>query len=134
MMGITKACRNPELAWKLLDYLYFSEAGLRARQDGSEIIPPISTLWDDPYYHQPDPFFGGQRSRELFIKLAPEIPTRYVTPASSVASLALNDAVVRATRYVRDHGEEGLEENCRVWLADIAHDLRRRIEQWRFDR
>jgi arabinosaccharide transport system substrate-binding protein len=133
MAGITKASKHPDLAWKLLDHLYFSEAGLRARQESSEILPPIKTLWSDPFYHTPDPFLGGQRGGELFIQLAPQLPTRYVVPASSVASLALNDAVVRATRYVEEHGEEGLEENCRIWLADIARDLRRRIEQWRFD-
>lgn len=133
MMGITKACDNPDLAWKLLEHLYFSEAGLRLRQQSSEILPPIKTFWSDPFYHQPDPFLGGQKGSELFIELAPQIPARYVTPATSVASMALNDAVVRATRYVDDHGEAGLEAQCRIWLADISRDLRRRIEQWRFE-
>ena len=134
MMGMTRACKRPDLAWKLLDHLYFSEAGLRARQASSEIIPPIKSRWDDPFYHRPDPFLGGQRAGELFIELAPAVPNRSVSPASSVASMALNDAVVRATRYVEQHGGDGLEAQCRVWLADISADLRRRIEQWRFER
>ena len=133
MMGITRACKNPDLAWKLMEHLYFSEAGMKARQESTEILPPITTMWGDPFYHTPDPYFGGQKASELFIELAPKIPPRYVTFASPVATLALNDALVRATNHVEEHGEKGLEENCRKWLANSARDLKARMDQWRFD-
>jgi arabinosaccharide transport system substrate-binding protein len=133
MMGITKSCKNPELAWKLMEHLYFSEAGMRERQASTEILPPIKTMWDDPFYHKPDAYFGGQRSSELFIELAPKIPPRYVSFATPVATLALNDALVRATAHVERHGEKDLEANCRKWLADSARDLKARMDQWRFD-
>jgi arabinosaccharide transport system substrate-binding protein len=137
MMGLTKACRDPELAWKLMEHLYFSEAGMRERQASTEILPPIMTMWSDPFYHQPDPYFAGQRSGELYIQLAPQIPPRYVSFASGVATLALNDALVRATEYVKAHegnlDEAELEANCRQWLASSARDLEARMEQWRFE-
>ena len=44
MMGRTRASRNPQLAWKLLQYLYFSEDGIRARQAESDILPPMRLL------------------------------------------------------------------------------------------
>ena len=137
MMGITRACKNPDLAWELMQYLYFSEAGIRERQLSTEILPPIKTMWSDPFYHKPDPYFGGQKAFELYIELAPKIPPRYVSFASPAATLALNDALVRANNYVEAHqdnlDEQELEANCRAWLADAAKDLRARMEQVRFD-
>ncbi|MEA2711082.1 MAG: arabinooligosaccharide transport system substrate-binding protein [Phycisphaerales bacterium] len=137
MMGITKACENPDLAWKLMEHLYFSKPGMKARQESSEILPPITTMWNEPVYHAPDPYFGNQKASELYIELAPKIPARYVTFASQVATLELNQALVRATEYVKAHkddlDERELEGNCRKWLATSAADLRRRMDQWRFD-
>src|SRR5205823_4989024 len=129
MMGITKACRDPELAWKLTKYMYFSKDGLRARQQESDILPPVREFWKDPFYNQPDPFLGGQKGGALYVQLADKIPRRYVTPMSPVASLILNDDVVRAVNYANVHGEAGLEQACRGWLKISAERLKERIKQ-----
>lgn len=131
-MTMPRACRNPELAWKLMEHLYFSETGLAGRRAESEILPPIRTTWSHPHYHQPDPFLGGQKGAELFIALADSIPPKYVDPASGIASLALNQVLIRATDYVRTRGEDGLEAHCRDLLVDASVDLRLRMEQMRF--
>jgi len=137
MMGFPRSCKNPDLAWKLMEFLYFSEEGMKQRRESTEILPPIKPMWADPFYHQADPYFGGQKASELYIELAPKIPPRYVSFASPVATLALNEALIRATAYVEEHGDhvdqQELEANCRKWLADSAADLRTRMDQWRFD-
>lgn len=131
MMGITRKCKHPDLAWKLLQYLYYSKD---AQAADPEILPPLKERWTDPFYHQPDPYFGGQKAQELFTQLAPHIPNRYVTPASGIANMALNEAVARAVRYVEEHGADaGLEPACKQWCAEIADDLRARMKQWRID-
>jgi arabinosaccharide transport system substrate-binding protein len=135
MIGMTKASRNKELAWKLIEYLYFSDDGLQSRKQFTEILPPIKSMWSDPYFHQPDPYFGGQKGGELLTALAAQIPPRYVTPATPIMSQALNDAVAEAVAYVnRHHGGAGLEEWSRKRLASIAADLRARMAQWRFEK
>ena len=134
MIGITKASRNKELAWKLIEYFYFSEDGLRARQENTDILPPIKSLWSDPSFHKPDPYFGGQRVGELLTELAAKIPPRYVTPATPIMSQFLNEAVAEARARVESHGTEGLEEWCRQKLESIAGDLRARMAQWRFEK
>jgi len=137
MMGFPRSCKNPDLAWKLMEFLYFSKEGIKQRQESTEILPPIKPMWADPFYHQPDPYFGGQKASELYIELAPKIPPRYVSFATPVATLALNEALIRATAYVEEHGDhvdqKELEAQCRAWLADSARDLRARMDQWRFD-
>ena len=133
MMGITKACKNKELAWELVQYLYFSKDGFDSRRHFTEILPPIKEMWANPVFHQPDPFLGGQKGQELFTELAPQIPPRYVTPATGVVGQALNDAVVEAVAYINSNGTDGLEPWCARRLADIQEHLEGRMKQWRFE-
>ncbi len=134
MMGVVRASPRPEQSLKLLEYLYFSEDGIRIQNETNEIIPPIKSMWTNEMFHRADPFFGGQRVEELYAQLAPQIPPRYVTAATPIVNLALNDAVAKAVNYVEEHGADaGLEPACKAWLADMADDLRKRIKQWRLD-
>jgi arabinosaccharide transport system substrate-binding protein len=133
MMAITKACKNPDLAWELVQYLYFSKDGFDARRKYTEILPPIKEMWADPVFHQPDPFLGGQKGQELYTELAPLIPPRYVTPATGIVGQALNDAVVEAVAYINTNGTDDLEPWCARRLADIQSHLESRMKQWRFE-
>jgi arabinosaccharide transport system substrate-binding protein len=134
MIGITKGCENPKEAWRMIEKLYFSKEGLASRRKFSDVIPPVISLWDDPVYHQPDPYFGGQMANELFIELAREIPLRYVTPATGLAQTQLNAVLAKATDYIRERGNaDGLEAVIGPWLVEAEADLKARIEQMRFD-
>ncbi|MEO6434584.1 MAG: extracellular solute-binding protein [Tepidisphaeraceae bacterium] len=132
MMGITRACKDPDLAWKLIEYLYFSRDGLEARQLESDILPPVRAFWSDPFYNRPDPFLGGQKGGALYVELADKIPKRYVTPVSGLATLALNDCLVKAVKYVNSRGEAGLEAACQRWLTAQADDLKARMKHMEF--
>jgi arabinosaccharide transport system substrate-binding protein len=128
MIGITRNSRRHDDAWKLIEFLYLSDAGLKARQKFTNILPPLIEQWDDPIYHRADPYFGGQKVDELYIELASQIPRRYVTPASNIASIQLAVVLSRAVDHVKRHGPAGLEQRCHFWCAQAADDLRRRIE------
>lgn len=128
MIGITRASPRPADAWKLIEFLYFSNTGLAARQRVTNILPPVISQWDDPAYHRPDPFFAGQKVDELYIDLAKQPPPRKVTPATSIAWVELSVVVNRAVAHVKKFGTDGLEERCRFWTREAAHDLQRRIE------
>jgi ABC-type glycerol-3-phosphate transport system substrate-binding protein len=135
MMGIPRNCKDPEAAWKLIEFLYFSKEGVEARRRYSSILPPVITLWDDPIYQRPDPYFGGQQTDLLFIEMAKELPARYITPATAIAYGYLSKVLVDAAGFVERHPGDhaALVAQCRVWLTGIAEDLRRRIEHGRFD-
>jgi hypothetical protein len=118
----------------LIQYFYFSQDGLKARQENTDILPPIKSLWSDPSFHKSDPYFGGQKTGELLTELAVKIPPRYVTPATPIMSQFLNEAVADAAKRVERDGTDGLEEWCRAKLEKIAQDMRARMEQWRFEK
>ena len=79
MLGITRHSERKDDAWKLIEFLYFSDSGLQARQQTSNILPPVISQWDDPTYHREDPYFGGQKVDELYIQLARQTPARTPT-------------------------------------------------------
>jgi arabinosaccharide transport system substrate-binding protein len=106
MIGITRTCRQPDLAWKLIEHLYLDAPAIAARQRATGIIPPIPQYFSDPVYHQPDPFYGGQKIDELFIQLAGELPRLQMTPYTAQAqiflAIALNEAVAAARAGTTD--------------------------------
>ena len=135
MIGITKGCENPDEAWRMIEKLYLSREGLASRREHSDVLPPVMSLWDDPVYHQPDPYFGGKMANELFIELAREIPIRYVTPATGLAQTALNGVLVKATDYIHERGSDaGLEAAIMPWLVEAERDLKARLDQMRFEK
>jgi ABC-type glycerol-3-phosphate transport system substrate-binding protein len=130
MIGITRTCRQPDLAWKLIESLYLDRSALDARQKSTGILPPIPEYWSSPVYHQGDPFYGGQKIDELYISLAGELPaakmTAYTTTAQNYFTIAMNRAVGR----VKASGGVGLEADCQAGLAEAQSRVERMI---RFD-
>jgi arabinosaccharide transport system substrate-binding protein len=130
MIGITRTCPHPDLAWKLIETLYLDPAALKVRQQASGILPPIPEYWSDPVYHQPDPFYGGQKIDELYIQLAGELPDTRMTPYNAQAQILLAIALNRAVAKVRSGRSVGLESDCRQWLGAAQSQLGEMI---RFD-
>jgi ABC-type glycerol-3-phosphate transport system substrate-binding protein len=129
MMAIPRTCRHPEEARALAVYLTTSPAVFAANKlAGFDLIPPLPGTWAEAAYHQPDAFYAGNQAvDDLYVRLAEQLPRKYVTPFTAVAETELSDAVSRAVEYRREYGDAGLLEQCQRWLDDDAADLERRI-------
>ena len=127
MIGIPRHAKDPDASWKLIEFLYLSDAGVDARVAQSTILPPLPEHFHRPEYQQPDPYFGGQKVDALYAELAAEIPPRYMSPLTIGAQMAISVTLSRATDYLRDHGREGLEAKCAEWLALAEQDLLKRL-------
>jgi len=130
MIGITRTCPQPDLAWKLIESLYLDPAAIKARQISSGILPPIPEYWTDSIYHQGDPFFGRQKIDELYIQLAGELPDTRMTPYTAQAQIFFAIALNHAVAKEQSGGDAELEPACRQWLADAQSQLTSMI---RFD-
>jgi arabinosaccharide transport system substrate-binding protein len=130
MMGISRASRDPAAAWALLEHLTLSEAAHRAAiAAGDDVLPAEEEYWSDPAYHRSDAyFFDSQSPGDLFVRLAPEIPERVVTPYTFQAELALAIVVRRAMDFQSAHGAAGLREACAGWLEEAQEQIRQRME------
>ncbi|MEM8494556.1 MAG: extracellular solute-binding protein [Planctomycetota bacterium] len=93
MIGIPKATEDFEAAWEVAKLLYLNPDLAREMFEASNIISPATALWEEPYYHEPDPFFMGQPSGTLFIEQAPYVPFRSSNPFHGRARTLIGIAV-----------------------------------------
>jgi len=133
MIGIPKQARDPDKSWKLLEHLYLSPDGMRARVQHSGLLPPVIEAWKDPIWHQPDPYFSDQKVGELYIDLARQLPERYVTPFTALATQALTVVLNRAVTAVQSGDDANLNRHLGGWLAEADAEVRKRIDFGRFD-
>jgi len=134
MIGIPRDCRDPQASWDLIERIYFDHDSLAYRRQQDQIIPPIREYWNDELYKRPDPFFmNSQNVNQLYIQLADQLPTRYVTPFTVIAQQLLADVLNDAVRRVDQGRTEKLEQDIQKWLNVAAEDLKKRIEFGTFE-
>lgn len=138
MLGITKAGRDPALCWDLAKHLYFPdavEAGVRYRS--SNILPPDRSVWSDPAFHQPRPYWSGQAIGSLYIEQADQTPTTHGHPFLGFAKARLNEVVAGCCAYyasicqqpdaealLRAHAASRLADAAALILQQLAREPR----------
>ncbi len=74
VMCIPQGCTDVDRAWELAKFLYFDRGSLVERFRTQTIVPPLTTVFDDPVFDEAVPFFQGQRVGRLLTELALEVP------------------------------------------------------------
>lgn len=132
VLGIPKDSPHPEAAWEYAKLLYTSPEVARRMYELTDIISPVSSLWDDPVYHQPDPFFSGQPKGRLYIEQAPHVPTRTSSPYNRQAVLLVRDAALELADHARRtqvYDAAGLESEAARLLAGVQARIVRVMER-----
>jgi arabinosaccharide transport system substrate-binding protein len=131
-MGIPKAAPDVERAWAMAKHLYLSPTVAQAHFRSTCIISPVKTFWNLTVYHEPDPYFSGQKVGELYISEAPNVPTRSSSPFLSLVIERLMSILVslKAEAVARqEFGTDALLPSARKLLADAQLDLARRADR-----
>ncbi len=131
-LAIPKSSRNPDLAWKLMQKLYFNDEDLGRRFRDSNILPPVRSAWSLPEFGQPSSYWGGQSIGKLLVELAEQVPQEHSHPYQRQAIAQLNSAFGRAMLYHRRSGEDGLIEYIREELKVSADRVRAIVGRNRF--
>jgi len=66
--------RQKEAAWAYVEFHLGRTASQLAIYAASDIFPSLETVYAEPYFSEPDPYYGGQVVRELFTQIVQEIP------------------------------------------------------------
>ncbi|MGC8666984.1 MAG: ABC transporter substrate-binding protein [Chthonomonadales bacterium] len=127
MLGITKKCRHPDLAWALAMHLYLDKAQLAQRFRDTNILPALRSAWDQPSFKEPRSYWSGQPLGLLYSRLAPHVPFQYTSPFIATAKAKLGEALVSCVQYYSRHGDAGFEGFVRAKLKEKADDVRRLI-------
>jgi len=104
MISINKRSENIELCWEMAKMLYTSPEVAEKTYRDTGIVTAYKAHWKEPFYHDPDPFCGGQSSGTLFIEQIPHVPR---TPASPYQNLAYSELVrvmIGLRTYAEKHG------------------------------
>ncbi len=100
MLGITKASRNFDAAWRIAKHLYLSPEANAQFFTETLIIPPFKADWDNPVFSAPDPYFCGQQVGRLYIDQAPHVPPRTGSPYSQLALSRVNEVLLALVERV----------------------------------
>jgi arabinosaccharide transport system substrate-binding protein len=128
-MAITKACKNKELAWKLVEFLYFDEQELAARFEETYIIPPVKDAWDQPEFADPVAFYGGQAIGLLLAELGRETPPEVRSPFSSTAGAQVQQAFLEVAAYYEKNPEADLVPYAMQQLEEKSKYVERVMER-----
>ena len=125
MIGITKACKNQDLAWEFAKHLYTNNQDLAERFSGTYIIPPVKAAWDLPAFKKPVPFYSNIPVGTAYAELAPQTPPQYGSPFIELAKQKLGQAVVACVARYNQQGERDFEAFVRRTLTEKADEVRR---------
>jgi len=104
LISINKRSLHIETAWELAKRLYTSIEVAEHLYRVAGGITPYKTHWDAPFYHEPDPFCGGQQTGTLFIEQIPHMPQSPASPYQNLAYAELVNAMIALRAYAERHG------------------------------
>lgn len=130
MLGIPKTTEQFDRAWEYAKLLYTSPEVARELYREVDIISPVRSLWDDPVYDEPDPFYMNQRKGRMYIELAPEIPLRPSSPYNKQAAIDVRDAMGQLAKFAEDNRLYTIDEllpRARELLGGVQRQTERRM-------
>jgi arabinosaccharide transport system substrate-binding protein len=73
-LAIPRGNNNPSFIYKVMEYMQYEKAAITVRYKDTGMLAPMSEIWDDQVFKQPDARFGGQKLGELQTAMARELP------------------------------------------------------------
>lgn len=108
-LSVTRACRNPDAAWKILEKTIMTPEMGRVTYRETMLFPPIRSVLNDPALDKPDPYLGGQSMAKYFREYSPLVPTYYISPFWWDAHLLMASEVLFPVLADKVSPEEGLK-------------------------
>ncbi|MCZ8516134.1 sugar ABC transporter substrate-binding protein [Paenibacillus filicis] len=78
-LTIPEQSKNKEAAWAFIEFALANKDSQNAMFKAVDYFPAYKPAWDDPIYHDADPFFGNQKTRELWVDIAKNTKPSFVT-------------------------------------------------------
>jgi len=103
MIGINKRSQHIEECWQLAKSLYLSAEIAEQTWRNTNILSPVKTLWNEPFYHEPDPYCSRQRVGSLYIEAAPHVPLRPSSPYTNIAYAYISHTTMALRAYAEKH-------------------------------
>lgn len=119
---IPQPAQNKEGAWAFIEFALATTVAQNKMFVAVDYFPAYKPCFEDPLYHEPDPFFGGQKTREIWIDIAlNKIKPFVTTPMDAQAEQILMSYVAQCLDQNLDP-QEVLTEAAREIEVQTAPD------------
>jgi ABC-type glycerol-3-phosphate transport system substrate-binding protein len=105
VLVIPEQGENKEAAWTFVEHALCTKEGQLAQFKGFDLFPCLMTTFDDPFFDEPDPFFGDQKIRRLFATDIEKLPTLIRTRDWNEAKRYISQSLSRWADEHLDHAE-----------------------------
>ncbi|SMD17858.1 ABC transporter substrate-binding protein [Kibdelosporangium aridum] len=103
-MALTRYCADPQTAFEITSWILNPANQARHYVDAG-LFPSAPAAFDDPLMREPDPFFGGQVTVDVFGQAAKEVKPAYFSPQDIDISNILTDELVNVESAGKDPGQ-----------------------------
>jgi len=81
VLAITSQCKDPELAWKVIEFAGLTKEGTLYDYRSRGNWPLLKEVWDDPVMEEPAPFFSNSEEvRKIYVEVAGNVTSMYFGP------------------------------------------------------
>lgn len=87
-LAITEQSKNKEAAWAFIEYAMADPDAQNRMFVTVDYFPALKSAWENPLYEEPDFYFGGEKTRELWATIAGSPGKIITTPMDSAAESA----------------------------------------------
>ena len=111
-LAIPEQSQNKEAAWKFIEFALARAESQNKMFAAVDYFPAYIPAFDDPMYQEADPFFGGQKTREMWVDIAAnKIQPFITTPMDAQAEQIFMSYVNKALDQGLDP-QQTLDEAC----------------------
>ena len=114
-MAIPTQSKHHAEAWSFMHHMMATTKGQNDIFLGVDYFPSYKPAWNDPIYDEPDPYFGGQKTRALWKKIAGELNRGFFTTILDVTTAGIVPNTVSTSI------EQGL--NAQQIKAQLRRDI-----------
>lgn len=101
-LAVPSQAKNPALAEAFVKWLLTDDANQVSMMKNEGLFPSYLPALKDPFFHQADPYFGGEKVYELFADLTAKIPAINYTQDYAKATDIVANAVVASVLNGKD--------------------------------
>jgi multiple sugar transport system substrate-binding protein len=120
-LAIPEQSKNKEAAWAFIEYALANADAQNRMFVAVDYFPAYMPAWDNPLYAEADPYFGGENTRQLWVKIASSEGEVFATPLDSAAEQAYNAEVGKMLDQNLD-AKTGLQNAVNAVTVAIAKD------------
>jgi ABC-type glycerol-3-phosphate transport system substrate-binding protein len=108
-LAIMKSSPNFAAGWAYVQY-HLGRADVQAEiYRSSDLFPSLESAWRSPYMRQADPYYGGEKDRLMFEKLAKQIPVAHVYSSDYEQMDSLMSAEIQKFALGKESAQQALK-------------------------